>query len=263
VSDVPTDSEAQAAPPDSSGPLELEFAVPQDSADAELHFEAQARDETAAMELIERVISAFRDAVGIGMFGERAVLETSVQEQSRAGFVRQRWRVGGLKPGAFRVLLDMLEAVHLHALPLALLRLSVASTLRPVVDLRTIRTLPYLPARQQLDFVVRLREDIDEVKEPVIRLAFDSDVSDKVFEDLSSMFLVWDDLVLLGGFGSEFGARECDAGAINRQTYMASRDTVEHLLYWVVGGAAAFDALVNAATRIHASVCPLMAFEVE
>jgi hypothetical protein len=261
--DVATDAETQSTLRKSSGPLALEFAVPQDSANAELHFEVKARDQSATMELIERVISAFRDAVSIGMFGDCAVLETNAQEPSGVGSVRQRWRVAGLQPGAYRVLLDMLEAVHSHALPLASLRLSVASPMRPALDWRTVQALPYPPVSQKADFVVRLREDIDEAKEPVIRLAFASDVADEIFETLSSMFLVWDDLVLLGGFRSDFGALECDSGAIDRQTYMVSRDTVEHILYWVVGDGAAFDALVNVATRVHATACPLLAIEVD
>jgi len=54
-----------------------------------------------------------------------------------------------------------------------------------------------------------------------------------------------------------------EASLASPQTYLAAPDTVEHLFDEFVGTEAAFFALLNMVTRIHALFSPIAALEIE
>ena len=133
--------------PSSPWPLSMEVMIP-DSVEAELVFEVVSKSPGETLEPIRHVVGVFSAAVNAAMFsgGRPASLQVPPAEKPVSGRLEQRWKVKGIGPGAYRVLLNMLEVVHLHQTPLASLRLASSAREGHRLNRHAIVASPY-PAR--------------------------------------------------------------------------------------------------------------------
>jgi hypothetical protein len=240
-----------------------------DSADAlEIMFEAVSKDPTGSFEPFERVVDIFGAAVNAGMFpAQRATPESTAFELladlSDARALRQRWRVQGVAPGAYKILLSMLGVTHQNQSALASLRLHATGGHGTPLTLSDIAAFPYPKRTEPVGFRLRLPQIRDELGNPNIRIEFAHDLQDDGLELFETWFTAWDHLITHGGYFHVADELELDDDIVLGETYMLSPNTVEHTLERVVGSVEAFDAFINMAVRIHRTIHSVTAFELE
>lgn len=234
-------------------------------------FEAVAETPASAVEVM-RAAEAFETAARAGMFSrdpaaQRIPIEAVSAERPSERRVRYEWRVVGIQPGAFRVLLNMLEVVHRFFGPLESVHLSSTIGHGERMNLDGVLKAPFPGTMARPPFSVVLKPNLEDSKEPLIRLEFQREVHDGEIETLLPLFVAWDNIIIRGGYLNDVEDRYSDVDVeeslSGQQTYLAAPNTVEHLFYEFIGAAAAYDALVNMAVRIHHTLRPLATFEIE
>ena len=220
---------------------------------------------------IEQVVDAFVSAANFGMFSKEPTAPTKPivvdSSDSRApGRIQYVWKVTGIQVGAYRVLLNMLEAAHHFSELLERIRLiSLGRGSR--VNRTDLLNAPFSIKAGKPPFALRSGRNLADCREPLIRLEFQRDVSDDDLATLVPAFLAWDNVVIRGGYVEELENRDpkldIEKALASQQTYLAAPNTVEHLFYKFVGQEAAFDALINMVIRLHSVFCPLASFEIE
>lgn len=206
-----------------------------------------------------RTVEAFEAAAQAGMFSRHPAATTVPMQVEGGGVsqpqrVRRAWRVTGMQIGAWRVLLSMLDALHHEIAPLAYVRLVSSDIAEPRLAWHDVIRSPFPRRSAALPFDLRIDRSLEDTSEPLIRLTFERDIDDAALQQLIPLFAAWDRLVLCGGYVQDPDDRDPVSDIEERlgtqQTYLAARDTVEHLLYEEVGVAAAFDAVVNMAVKL-------------
>lgn len=206
-----------------------------------------------------RTVKAFEAGALAGMFSRHPAATTAPMQVeddavSQLQHIRRAWQVNGMQVGAWRVLLNMLDALHHEIAPLAYVRLLSSDIAKPRLAWRDVIRSPFPRRSAALPFDLRIDRSLEDTSEPLIRLTFERDINDAALQQLIPLFAVWDRLVLCGGYVQDPDDRDPVSDIEERlgtqQTYLAARDTVEHLLYEEVGVAAAFDAVVNMAVKL-------------
>jgi hypothetical protein len=233
-------------------------------------FEAIA-EQASSIDGVARVTDAFVAATRTGMFAKDPGMD-GVWVEREADRVGERelrcvWRMAGVQPGAFRVLLNMLEVSH-H-LDGALTTVSLRSTAGhgERMNAERIMARKFPSSGPDVPFQVVRKRNLDNSTEPLVRLVFETEVADSTVEALMPLLLAWDRIVVLGGYLNALGDRDADidvdASLAGQQTYVAAPDTIEHLFYEFVGAAAAYDAVVNLGVRIHHRFGRVASLEIE
>src|ERR1700752_3571774 len=112
-------------------PLQAEVDILDASEPIEVSLDVEALDPAASLESVRRVTDIVATAINAGMFAaqrttpEAIACETLATEQE-SGAVRQVWRMTGVAPGTYKILLSMLGVVHHYQVPLSVLRLRSA-----------------------------------------------------------------------------------------------------------------------------------------
>jgi hypothetical protein len=242
-------------------PHVVQGSVPALGGTAEMRLLADAVGEGTELGSVAAVLHVFATAIDRGLFGPAARLAVGTVNVAGPHALWIAMRVSDVPPGAFRVLVELLEAWQEGAVSEPSLQLRTVSSNTELVDVRQLRSLSYPIAAGHDDFEVRRLRDEENAKEPVIRLRFLRALTESEYEVVASTVEAWSELLLQGGFSTPV-SRERSSPAL-RQTYMAAPATAEHVFYSQIGAPEAFDAVVNGARYLHARVCPLMALEVE
>lgn len=252
-----------------SFPAEISIADSPEPFDVEFAAMAEA---PASLAAVVRVVEAFLVATRVGMFSkepsvDRIGIEPVSAARASERAVRYLWRVGGVQLGSFRVLLNMLEVIHHVDGPLALVSLRSTTGYGERMNTDRIVKVPFPVRSVDLPFPVAFKQNLENSRDPVVRVEFETKTDDRDVDVLVPLFLAWDRIVVHGGYLNALEDRDLDVDVdeslSGQQTYLAATNSVEHLLYEFVGSAAAYDALVNLAVRIHCTFRPLASLEVE
>jgi hypothetical protein len=221
---------------------------------------------------VDEVVNTFVSAANLGMFSKEPIAPTTPivvdsRESQAQGVIRYVWKVTGMQVGAYRVLLNMIEATHNISAPLKRIRLVSTLNQGSRTNGTDFLNAPLSIKPGKPPFSVLCDRNLADCREPLIRLEFRRAISDDELMILTPLFIAWDDVVIRGGFVDAVQDIDADlpieAALASAQTYLATPDTVEHLFYDFVGGKAAFDALLNIVIRLHFVFSPLASFEIE
>ena len=235
---------------------------------SEMYLEVSPRVVEDAFE-VAKVADAFEAAVAAGMFafdpalGERLIVR-SADQVAPGGTLRRSWQLTNVQSSAVRVLLNMLEILHQYTAPLGWVRVICRGT-GPALGLEQALHGPF-PLGSTPPFPVSFKPNLEDSKEPLLRIEFRSPVTDADVKIAETMCRAWDALVIRGAFYSEIDDRypdlDVEASVSGQQTYLADANTVEHLFYEFIGAAAAYDAFVNGVIRLHHRYLAVAAVEV-
>jgi len=229
-------------------------------------FEAETKKSSQVTE-ITKIVEVFVSAANFGMFSTdpaavTKTIEVDSIESQREGVIRYVWNVTGIQVGAYRVLLNMLEVANDLSGLLQRIRLISTDDRGRRLNRDDIHSISFPSKAGTLPFTLQYNCNLADNKEPVIRLIFESDISDDELLTLFPLFISWDNIVVRSGYLEEFADIDAEldvgAGLASQQTYLTTQCTVEHLLYEFVGHEAAFESLINAAHRLHHVFCPLV-----
>jgi hypothetical protein len=220
---------------------------------------------------IEDTIAAFVVATNTGMFSKTPsaqttpiIVEASESSAERCEYV---WRSTGVQMGAYRVLIGMLDAANQLGAELESVRLVSSADRGARLTTRDLIDPPLTIKAARPPFDTRVRGNLKDFREPLIRLEFSRAITDDELRTLSPLFSAWDSVAIRGGFldteSTEDRDLDIDAALASPQTYLAAPNTVEHLFDDFIGGEAAFRAVLNMATKIHTAFCPLTSLEIE
>jgi len=232
--------------------------------DCEVTFEAVG-DAASVVTLVE----AFETAVQAGMFSSRMppgvmlnVLSADVSDTK----VRRSWRLSGVQPGAFCILLNMLEMAHHVVAPLESVLLASPPDRGQRMSLTELLQTPFPTRADKLPFNLTAEMDLEGSREPVIRVEFQQEAGDSECAALDNLFAVWDRVVINGGYLRTMDDRDEEVdpeeAVSSRQTYLAGANVVEHLFYEFIGAAEAYDALVNMVAAVHYTLSPVASLEI-
>jgi len=236
--------------------------------ESQVLFEAETKLPSAAKD-IAPAVDAFISAANFGMFSKEPTakikpIEVESFETQGQGIIRYLWKVNGVQVGAYRVLINMLEAAHHFSTQLERIRLISIPDQGKRLNWDDFLSTSFPGKAFKPPFLLRY---ISNLEEPLIRLEFQRDISDDELVTILPPLIAWDNLVIRGGYLEELEDRNADLdieeSLATQQTYLASPNTVEHLYYDFIGQEAAFDALINMAIRLHYLFCPLLSFEIE
>lgn len=234
-------------------------------------FEAETKLTSQVVE-IDEIVEVFVAAANVGMFSiDPAVDKKTIQIEStgshREGMIRYVWNVAGIDVGAYHVLLNMLEVANNLSEHLHWIRLISTYDYRKRLNRNDILCIPFPSKAKALPFILQCNGNLADKKEPVIRLTFRRDISDDELIMVTRLFIIWDNLVIRGGYLEDSADMDTKLGVeeklSSQQTYLAASCTIEHLLYEFFGHEAAFNALINMACRLHYIFCPLVSIEFE
>ena len=238
--------------------------------ESEVIFEVVTKSSSSGA-AIGQIADVFEAAARAGMFSKEPAAKTipievvSVERFGGVG-VRYIWKVTGIQVGAYRMLLNMLDVTHHFEQPLASSRL-----LSPIgggkrMHWNDLIDAPFPIKSRKPPFALRVKQNLEDSREPLIRLEFQREIHDEELEILVPLILAWDTLVIRGGYLQDLDDRDpdldIDASLSSQQTYLAAANTVEHLFYEFIGPEAAYDTLVNMAVKLHRTFCPLAALEI-
>jgi hypothetical protein len=236
---------------------------------SEMMFEAEAQT-PATVDTLVAIVETFERAARAGMFSPNPAPTTvpiEIVAADTSGLrVRRVWRMNGVHVGGYRVLLNMLDAMHRFDAPLGsvTLRSSVVDERR--LAWRDLMAYRFPDKSAQLPFEWRVGRDLVDSAEPLIRIQFDRDITDDALRAITPLFVTWDGLVIRGGYVDDpvdLADTDIAESLAGQQTYLASPDTVEHLFYEEIGPEAAYYALVNMALKLHLTFCAVRSFEIE
>lgn len=239
--------------------------------ESQVLFEAKTKLSSPVKD-IAQAVDAFVSAANFGMFSKeptakiKPIVVDSVESQGQ-GIIRYMWKVTGIQVGAYRVLLNMLKAIHHFSEPLERIRLISTLVRGKRMNRNDLLSASFPGKAGKPPFALRYNSNLADYREPLIRLEFKRDIRDDELLTILPLFFAWDNVVIRGGYLEELEDRDADldieAGLASQQTYLAAPNTVEHLFYDFVGQKAAFDAIINMAIRLHYFFCPLASFEIE
>jgi hypothetical protein len=219
---------------------------------------------------ILRISQCFEAAAACGMFSTHATATTVPIErisfgQPDPGTVRGVWTVTGLAAGAYRVLLNMLDAAHHGATPLAFVHLHSVDSDRDKLDWERVMDCPYPAAPPAVPFDLNVRRRLEDSADPLLRIEFERALMPEDADSLAARFMAWDGLIVRGGYLEELddAVPDIEASLSSSQTYLAAPDTVEHLLYEFVGAREAYDAVINMVLLLHLKMGAVAALEFE
>jgi len=249
-------------------PLQAEVDLIDASEPMEVSLDVEAVDPAASLEPVRRVTDIVATAINAGMFAaHRTTPEASGCEALvtalEAGTARQVWRMTGVAPGTYKILLSMLAVVHQYQIPLARIRLRSAPGRGSRLALPDITAAPYPKRTDRVEFEVKLPRIRDELTDPRLRIVFAEDIGDSALDLFERTFTAWDHLITHGGYFHAADELELDDENVLGETYMLSEDTVEHTLETDVGSPEAFDAVINMAVRFHRTLHRVIRFELE
>jgi hypothetical protein len=242
--------------------------------ESRVNFEVGTKS-SAVDKKVLKIADAFVSAANLGMFSmqpaaSHITIAVEGTEYPSAGTIRFLWRVAGIQIGAYRVLLNMLSAAHRASGLLNWVRLTSAPVGGKRFSKNDLLNCPLPGKANKPPFELRVQRNLDDCREPLIRLEFERNISDDETAQLVPSFRAWDNLVLRGGYTENLEDRDPVLDTVEEleeleipQTYMASPNTLEHLFYEFEGQAAAFDALMNLAIRLHYTFSPLAGLEID
>jgi hypothetical protein len=223
---------------------------------------------------IENVLDVFIRCTAAGMFSldsgnRRTPLESLPREPSDGPTsIGATWRLSGTQRGAFRLLLNMLSATHRATGCIAAVTMTSPPTDHARIGLRDVLNAPFPQRPADLPFSFVAHVDLQEAREPVIRCEFARAVEEHELARLVLLFQLWDSLTLHESYGiveggSDNADQDVEEIILSQPAYLAAPETFEHVFYEFSAPAAAFDALLNMAIRVHHLLCPLVSLQIE
>jgi hypothetical protein len=239
--------------------------------ESQVIFEATTRSALPVTD-IAQIVDAFVLGANAGMFSKEPTARTKAievisTESQEHGRIRYVWRAAGIQIVAYHVLLNMLEARQSTSVLLDSVRLVSTGDRGTRINKNDLRSATFSRNTERLPFAVRYLVNLEDCREPLVRLEFQRAISDDESAKISTIFLLWVNVVIRGGFLEAIEDRDPDldieAALSSQEIYVAAPDTIELLFFDFVGQKAAFDALLNMAIRLHHLFCPLVSFEIE
>lgn len=248
-------------------PFATRIDIPDTVRGAELDIAFAAPDGDVALDQAERLFELFAVAADAGMFaGEtRHPSESLFRVNSRQRHDREihyRCTVRGIDRGAFRVLLNVAAEIARRGELLTGVAIRGDAAAGPSSGLSEILTRSYPGRANVIPFELVLSDFFFENREPLIRMEFRREPTDEEFEELRSMVEAWDHLLMLGGY-LDPADRDGDLLPEPGEFVLVEPLVIEHLLYAYQGPAAAFDAVINMAVKLHTAGRHLTRLEIE
>jgi hypothetical protein len=249
-------------------PLAAEVDLIDAAEPIEVSLDVESQSPAASLQSVLRVTEIVEAAINAGMFpAQRTTPEETACDvlatEGELGAVRKIWRMTGVAPGAYKILLSMLAVVHKYQVPLSALRLRSAPARGSRLTLAEITAVPYPKRTDDVRFEVKLPRIRDELTSPRIRIIFADDIGDSALDLFEHTFTAWDHLITHGGYFHVADELELDDENVLGETYMLSENTVEHTLEADVGSPEAFDAVINMAVKVHKTLHRVVRFELE
>jgi hypothetical protein len=237
---------------------------------SEIIFSSEALLPTAVSGIIA-IVKTFEAAAQAGMFSQNPAPTSPSITIVSADVVGLRvgrvWRVAGIQLGSYRVLLNMLDAMHRYSAPLASVTLRSSIVGSPRLGWKDLIAGVLPGTSASLPFECRVEKNLVNSSEPVIRIQFAHRIGDDALHAISPLFAAWDGLVIRGGFVDDPVERDWDMdfdeSLAGQQTYLSSPDTIEHLFYEDIGPGVAYAALANMALKLHLTFCEVRSLEIE
>ena len=172
------------------------------------------------------------------------------ESQPASGSLRRRFRIQGIDPGAWRVILGAFLAHSVRGFPLDRLEIrSLDEASGSKLSADEAFATPYPEAPEQLPFPVERSELGSSTKDRLIRITFQREPEEDVVEELIAAVLSWDELAL-GGYPAE-GESPLENATDAVEAYLIDPLTVEHPLPIFAGTDLAFEAVICMAWWFH------------
>ena len=172
------------------------------------------------------------------------------ESQPTTGSWRRLFRIQGIDPGGWRVILGALLSHSVRGFPLHRIEIRSLNAVSGVrLSAEEAFDIPYPEAPEPLPFPVERSELGSSTTDRLIRMSFQRPPEDEVVQELIAAVLSWDEL-MLGGYPAE-GESPLDNATDAVEAYLIDPLTVEHPLPIFAGSDLAFDAVVCMAWWFH------------
>jgi hypothetical protein len=248
-------------------PFFARLSLPDTLEEAELNVVLKGKDPGAKLPRTDQVFLNFLSAAQAGMFaGERIPPDQShlqiVSRQYEGAGISYHCKAYGVDVGAFRILLNALAESCRRFEPLVEVSLTGISPSGNDTVLKALLGRPFPGRVRNVPFELKLREFFFENREPLIRMAFQRNLSDEEFDQIKPMMAAWDNILMLGGY-LEPATRDAGFFPEPGELFLAEPTILEHLIYGFEGPEETFNAVINMAFKLHFSICPLVSLEIE
>jgi hypothetical protein len=247
-------------------PFRAAVGIPDTLRESQLVLVLKGKDPDRKLSQTELVLSNFLTSADAGMFaGDRVPPAQSllqvVARESDANQVRYHWRIRGVDPGAFRILLNLLCESSRRMEALDEVTLKGASPSSGDKRLQAILASPFPGRAKDVPFELPLREYFFESHDPVIRIECQRALADEEFDQIKTMLESWDHILALGGY-LDAPARQAGFFPYPGELYLVEPTVVEHLISGFDGPEETYNAVIAMAVKLHSTICPLIALEI-
>lgn len=249
-------------------PFDVDISIYPPFEAMQLQVVAMSKQPNQNLELLHDVLYYFVSSAASGMFSaqpyspEQAIMQITSSNYTSEGEISQVWESRYVTPAAYRILLGMVIQSHYGHIPLGYFGLSSSSRIGTPLHVEEVMTSPYPERVRQPPFALDLAEDLDSVSMPAIRMEFARALNSEEFQKVEQLIADWHCLILLGGYLDSYEAMK-ELPMHPGKTYLASPNTVEHILYGFMGPSTIYNTIINLAVKLHMSFCPLLRFEIE
>jgi hypothetical protein len=177
-------------------------------------------------------------------------------EPASGRVMKRRFRIQGVDPGAWRVILGSCIGAAVRTFPLERLELaSVNEDLTKSLNVEEAFHIAYPKHPKQLPFTLERSVTGHPTKDRLINFGFMSPLEDEIVQEVISALLSWDEL-LWGGYPLE-GQPPMENVTDAIEAYLVDPVTVEHPLPNYVGSDYAFDSAICMALWFHSRRAPV------
>jgi hypothetical protein len=249
-------------------PFDVDINIYPPFEDMRLQVVAKSKQPGQNLELLSEVLFYFVSSANAGMFSsqpyspEQAFMQIVSSNDTSKGEIKCIWESRYIKPGAYKILLRMVAQSHHGHVPLSFFELSSLSKLGTPMHLEEVAASNYPERVIKTPFELDLAGDLDIVTMPAIRMEFIRGLDSDEFQKVEQLIADWHTLILLGGYLDSYEALK-ELPMHPGKTYLASSNTVEHVLYGFTGPSVVYDAIINMAVKLHFTFCPLSRMEIE
>lgn len=226
------------------------------------------KDSEGKLEIAQDIVQQFVSASEAGMFSGPDVhpLQSSIKIVSSTGTthgeVTYVCDTKGIDIGAFRILLSMITQCHYLHEPLRECELKSSAQAMTFYRLSEIVNQEVPRKFSKIPFHLSIEKNLSKSRRPVVRIEFERKLEDVEFERVSNLIVVWETLVVLGGYLNTFDPME-ELPLHPGELYMVTPRKLEYTISEFSGPVHAFDGMVNMAVKLHASLSPLVSLEIE
>jgi hypothetical protein len=199
----------------------------------------------------------FARATSAGLFGGRTIAPEACNakvEKTDISLDQQTatWtlRLDGMDPGGFRVMANVLKTRTVDSVKI--MTDKVFSSSNHMANVIDVNNVSYPESHQPCPFMIDYEPPMRS-KDRVVQVEFESPPPEQVVDDLLSIFDLWSQLLMLGGYPEIEESHEM-SGAFPEPPFQLDEVTVEQAFPELFSSdEASFNAIVNYAQKVHRS----------